>query len=137
MTQGVGPFSTYDATPPVLPSGETFNDCAKSDDVTELPLNPLTDLGSEEWNYLGSFVIAFAVVIPSATVTVVNGAVTSCLSPSQAVSGNLNAFTLTNPSAGTTILEWTSQGPNTANQMLPPQRAQPKVTLTGVLGAHN
>ena len=137
MTQGLGPFSTYDENPPVLPSGQTFNDCAKSDDTSEGPLNPLTDPNSNEWNFFGSFVIAYGTVMTSAIVTVVSAAAVSVLSPAQAVSGNLSAFTVTNPTAGTTILEWTSQGLNPGNAMLPPQRAQPSVTLTGVLGAHN
>ena len=136
MTQGVGPFSTYDLNPPQLPSGETFNDCAKEDDTSELQLNPLTDPNSEEYNYLCSLAIATATVQASAIVSVMNGAVTSCLSPVQSVSGNLSAFSITNPSAGVTILEWTAQGENGPNQMLPPQRAQPGVSFTGVLGAN-
>ena len=143
MTQGISPFSTYDQNPPVLPSGQTFNDCANQDDTSDLPLNPLTDPNSEEYNYLCSDDIAFATMMASAKVSVLNAAVTWVLSPRQVVNGNLSAFSLTNAVTGKYVLEWTSVGtnsqtglPNPANQMLPPQRANPEACFTGTLGAN-
>ena len=131
MTQPLGPYSTYDQTPPQQPSNVTFNDCQKQNDPNPNapPLNPVTDPNAPEYNQLCSLAIAYGVMMPTARICLNGGSITSVVSTVQAVNGQLAAFSVTGPS-GARVIEWTT------SQMLPAVRSAPTASLNFVLGAH-
>lgn len=116
------------------PSLQDFNNAQKTDDPNAPAPDPSTMPNSAEENTVKFCLVAMGQMIPSAEVSVTAGgspAITSTLSPTDTLNGNLGAFTITRNAAGDYWVELTTA--SSALALI----GQPRAYLNVVGGAHN